>query len=458
VRRLLLRLRPVVAVVLVASGATVAATMGQSGAQTLPGGGSSSITLPFPTTTVTLPPTTLPQTTVPKVTIPKVTVPKVTVPKVTVPKVTVPKVTVPKVTVPGATVPKVTVPKSNKSPASPNIAPGSSASSGSSSAPPMNCPPEQYPAANAPANAASTPYEIPVTAKINGGYFQVTGTNNVTLTLGPPEPAQGYPNGTLFGNLCGLLQLPSQTGSISGNPLGFPGDPYDNNYNNNLYFYGPGGGPIPTCIGPAGMSGVCVLSGYASAEGNVIAQVEKTPAANGGLNIDLYGSAKSTATFSASQLVPVLPPGTGPTTGGSTCTVAIGNLLTDGLSSLSSEGAPPAGTSYTAPVHFTTGASGAITGQPVTGPITAGQSEAVSNDFVVAPIDPNMPPVPEAPGATSSSPSQECSPSVASLLNQIIGLPSPPGKNTFKAPTDFAINVCNEPGLPKCQAQPKTFG
>ncbi|HLI24680.1 MAG TPA: hypothetical protein VKU91_06975, partial [Acidimicrobiales bacterium] len=100
-------------------------------------------------------------------------------------------------------------------------------------------------------------------------------------------------------------------------------------------------------------------------------------------------------------------------------------------------------------VHFTTGLSHfpgspyGLEGQPVTGPITNGTSVAVSNDFPVAPISPYMPPVPNAPNA-DQPPSTLCSPQVASTLNNLMGLPSPPGNNWFSAPTTFAIAVCGE--------------
>jgi hypothetical protein len=354
--------------------------------------------------------------------------------------------------------------------------------------PPMNCQPEQYPAAHAPNRPPTVPYEIPVTAKIDGGYFQVNGSNNITLTLGGPNLDD------LYGNLCGLLQLPSQSGGFFGNPPGFPipgGTPQDHNYNNNVYFYGNPSDPsqdgIPVCIGPTGVPpspASCILTGYAAAEGSITAQIEPTPGPGGGLNVDLYSSSKSTSAFNPNtinSLIPTLgtvpgvtPPSlpTPPPSSDTTCTLPIGNLYQDGLpqgdlspsdySTVFPGATPlPPGTNeaqvFTTPVHFTTGKSGSLMGQPVTGPPTDGSSVSVSNDFWAAPISPDMPPAPQVqqPGV---SPQQACDPTVAQYLNQLIGLPVPPGRSVFKAPAKFAINVCNEPGLPRCNPHPTTFG
>jgi hypothetical protein len=95
----------------------------------------------------------------------------------------------------------------------------------------------------------------------------------------------------------------------------------------------------------------------------------------------------------------------------------------------------------TSPTHLTSGTSGNMTGQPITGPITAAQATLVSNDFPVAKIDPNTPPSPDAPGAATTAPSTLCTASNANLLNNLLGLPSPKGKNTFFAPATFAIHT-----------------
>lgn len=329
----------------------------------------------------------------------------------------------------------------------PSVAPAGAAVL-SQSQPDTNCRSEQYPAANAPANAPSTPYELPFTAHITQGEFSVTGTKGLVLQLGAGR--------TLSAELCGLLSLPSQSGAVTGNPgYGAPGNNHSDQYNDNIMF----DNPIPVALFIPGVP-VPLMEGYGAAEGAMTTQIQQQPAPNGGLNVDLYGSDKATADL---QGIPGLP-------GGSECTVAVGDLVTDGLPAqeLATLGTPPPGSAYTGPnslVHFTTGTSGAnghaLSGQPVTGPITNGQSIAVSDSFVVAPISPYMPPAPGAPNA-SSPPSSLCSPTVASAFNSLVGLPAPAGNNWFSAPTAFAINVCGEvnpdpphqPLVPACNPHP----
>jgi len=130
-------------------------------------------------------------------------------------------------------------------------------------------------------------------------------------------------------------------------------------------------------------------------------------------------------------------------------TLPIGDLRESGMPSadLQPDGSglsPATGLSLadeTTPAHLTTRSSGALTGQPVTGPITSAFATLVSNDFPVGKIDPNTPPSPDAPGAGTTAPDQLCSPSNASLLNGLIGLPSPSGKNIFYAPGTFAVHT-----------------
>lgn len=312
--------------------------------------------------------------------------------------------------------------------------------------PNTNCGPEQYPTAT-----HASQYQIPVTARAEGGEFSVGGTHGGFLQLGTGN--------TLSFDLCGLVALPAQTGSIAASPrYGAPGNNFSDQYNNNVKFHVP----IPVAIALPGIP-IPLLQGYGSANGQVSARIRLTPATNGGLDVDLYGSAKSTAAFGG--LPGLLPPGP------AECTVAIGDVVADGLppSDLASLGPPPPGTSYTGPaslVHFTTttshfpGALFGLTGQPVTGPITDGRSVVVSDDFPVAPISPFMPPVPNALNA-SSPPSTLCSPAAAAALNTLIGLPSPAGNNWFSAPTAFAVNVCGErdpsthkPLVPACNPTP----
>lgn len=325
--------------------------------------------------------------------------------------------------------------------------------------PGLHCLPEQYPHAGAPRNAASVPYEIPFTATLGqtdaaglhiGGYLQIA--NSVaTATLGGPvrtDPTTGQQYGSVYANACGLVQLPTETGNIAGNPYGFGGDA---NANNNFVF----DNPISVSLSITGIPGLPILSAFGAAEGDLAASIDRTPAANGGLNVEFDGGAKSTSDFGpalsgllglAGKPTVTLP---GPLTsilGGATnaqgaaCTIAIGNLITDGVpaSDVRSGVTGLSIAQATAPVHFTTKTSGNLTGRPVTGPITGSDATLVANDFAVGAIDPNTAPAAGDSGAV-------CSSSNAKLLNNLLGLPSIPNPakshypNSFYAPGTFAV-------------------
>jgi hypothetical protein len=325
--------------------------------------------------------------------------------------------------------------------------------------PGLNCLPEQFPHAGAPRNAARVMYEMPFTATLGqtdpaglhiGGYLQIA-NSVVTATLGGPvrtDPTTGQQYGTVFANACGLVQLPTETGNIAGNPYGFGGDA---NANNNFVF----DNPIAVSLSITGIPGLPVLSAYGAAEGDLAASIDRTPARNGGLNVEFDGGAKSTSDFGpalSSMLGMVGQPGVtlpGPLTTalggaansqGSACTIGIGNLITDGVPA-SDVKAGVTGLSYaqaTAPVHFTTKTSGKLTGRPVTGPVTASDATLVANDFPVGAIDPATRPAAGDSGAV-------CSAANAKLLNNLLGLPSVPDPakgyypNSFYAPGTFAV-------------------
>lgn len=320
----------------------------------------------------------------------------------------------------------------------------------------LNCAPEQFPHPGAPRNAASVPYEIPFVATlgqpainpVKGGYLQIA-NSLVTATLGAPllpDPTTGGLYGTIFARSCGVLQLPSQQGEIAGNPYG---NGNDTNYNNNFVF---DPSQINVALGVTGVPGVPILSAFGAADGELTAAIERQPAANGGLVIDFYGAAKSTSDFGPAlasllqALLPTsgvtLPPAvtsllngagiTGPLGNaiGASCTIAIGNLLPGGVKNLAATGLTYA--QATTPVHLTTARSGTYTGRAVTGPITSSDAVLVSNDFPVGAIVPDTTP---APGFSNAV----CTQSNASLLNSLLGLPSPAGKNVFYAPSTFGV-------------------
>ncbi|HLI54192.1 MAG TPA: hypothetical protein VKU88_07700 [Acidimicrobiales bacterium] len=329
------------------------------------------------------------------------------------------------------------------------------------SVPGLHCPPEQYPHGGAPRSAPPVPYEIPFTATLGqtdpaglriGGYLQIA-NSLVTATLGGPvrtDPTTGQPYGDVFASACGVLQLPSESGAIPGNPYGYGGDAQANN---NFVF----SNPTTVSLGITGIPGLPLLSAYADDDGSISTAIDKTPAANGGMNVEFYASAKSTSDFgpALSSLLGLLgAPSSGVTlpgplssllkgvtnTAGSACTVAIGNLLADGVPPADVESGKT-GLTYaqaTAPVDFTSQRSGDLTGRPVTGPITGADATLVANDFPVGAIDPNTVPAAGDSGAV-------CSPTNASLLNSLLGLPSIPNPatgyypNSFYAPGSFAV-------------------
>lgn len=323
---------------------------------------------------------------------------------------------------------------------------------------PIHCPSEQYPHAGAPRSGPFVPYEIPFTATLGqkdpagvhiGGYLQIA-NGPVTATLGGPVQTDlltGQPYGSLFANACGLVQLPSESGAIPGNPYGFGND---SQYNNNFAFFNP----VDVSLTLTGFPGLPpVLSAYAADDGQLGAQILKTPAPNGGLQVMFDADAKSTSDFGPAfsflrtlGLSASLPPaisgllGSASNGAGNSCTIAIGDEITDGVPASDVQaGATGLSTSdATKPVTFTTQTSGHLSGRPVTGPVTGSNATLVANDFVVGKVDPNTTPSPQDGGAV-------CSASSANLLNQLLNLPSVPNPatghfpNSFYAPGTFAV-------------------
>ncbi|MDQ2728139.1 MAG: hypothetical protein M3Y91_09830 [Actinomycetota bacterium] len=359
--------------------------------------------------------------------------------------------------------------------------------------PQLNCQPETHPPAGTPRNSPGAPFQAPFAATLNGGFLAIHVPNKLGVTFGFPEP--GYPNGTLFGEACGLLTLPSLKGPITDAHPGEPGNPA---YNHNFILHGPipglappaPGFPVcdfryrtatalnPTASGPGcnenqsvpvgltlGGTGIAVLDGYGSADGVINTAILSAPAANGGFNVSFTNTAKATAVLDPAALLNMftnLPASTlaslsgplqsllasltGPLTqganlvgtGGGECTLAVGDLSQTGL-----PGAPA-----TPVVNLSTANPG---GAPVTGPasagtqainpVTAGSAVASANDFAAPAIDPNMPPDPGAPGAGTMAPNALCNPVVAALFNTALGLPASPGNVTFRAPVGFSAHA-----------------
>lgn len=357
--------------------------------------------------------------------------------------------------------------------------PASSATAQTSPGPPvpgLNCQPEQFPAAGTPRSAASVPYEIPFTATLgpdpapagastgvyptgteDGGWLEIKGTSKllsgaqVVIMLGGPVIGS---KGFIYARGCGRVVLPNEVGGLGANaypPTGIGGQ-----VNPNFVF--DAATPVSIGLTPPGIpiseSAASPIVAYGSADGFLSSDIRLQPAANGGLNIDFYSTAKSTTNLS--YLLSLV----GTSASGQDCTVTIGDRAEAG------EPVPAKGidgltyAQATAPVHLSSVGSVpdpvtglADQGQPVTGPIApnaAGQAQdqatLVAGDFPVGKIttwpppagttaanDDFMPPSPGFPGAAT------CSASNANLLNQLIGLPNPAGANYFYAPGTFGV-------------------
>lgn len=344
------------------------------------------------------------------------------------------------------------------------------ASAATTFVPRLNCQPETFPAAHAPRSASPVPYRVPFEATLTGGQLAVrspTGLAGVTFGA----PSAGHPTGALFGEACGLVGLPSLAGGSQGNPFGAPGNP---GYNNNFILHGPPSCPPRLTPGPCandtrpvpvsitlGGTGVSLIDGYGSADGTIAAQILPTPAANGGLNINLQATAKATAVINPAQILSLLtgpgitlPPalqgliaglagGVAPSTGG-VCTLAVGDLRTTGLPA-NQVGANTSSVPMTTMTSTNPPSKGlpsvTVRGRPVTGPPTNGTALTVSDNFPVPAISPQMPPSPNLLPPTTSAPNTLCTPMVAQLFNVFLGLPAAPGSGVFTAPFTFAVNV-----------------
>lgn len=237
----------------------------------------------------------------------------------------------------------------------------------------------------------------------------------------------------------------------------------DNRFNDSFVFAPD---DIDVSLGITGIPGLPVVSAYGAVDGQLTAQIERKPASNGGLDVVFEGGAKSTSDFGpalaalASQLAPAsgvtLPPSIAPllagiqpgatTVAGSACTLAIGNIVTQGVTDVAATGLTRA--QATTPITLTTQTSGNLHGRPVTGPITRAVATLVDNDFPVGAIvaDP-------APGINSTDPAPGypgrpyCSAQNAALLNSLLGLPSVPDPahgrypNSFVSPGSFSVYV-----------------
>jgi hypothetical protein len=163
----------------------------------------------------------------------------------------------------------------------------------------------------------------------------------------------------LYATACGEVQLPSLNGTITSANIALA-EP-------NVYVAGLEALPINVSFG------------------GLQANIDLTPAPNGGLDITVQGSTTASVT-----------------TLGFTCGIRLD-------------------------ATFTTRTDGRLSGQPVTGPTQQGQAVVVSNSF----------PVPAVVGSNSGT----CPPSVAATFNTLLGLPAAPGLGTFVAPFCFDFEL-----------------
>lgn len=328
----------------------------------------------------------------------------------------------------------------------------------------LPCQAEQFPHGGAPRSASAVPYQIPFTATLGpdpapaginmttpvyntaapqGGWLEIRGKSklipgaNVVVILGGPVVGG---KGNVYAMGCGRVQLPNEVGGLGANsyiPTGTGGQ-----INPNFVFYPA----TPVSIGVS-LPGINLspnvtspIVAYGSADGFLSSDIQRQPAANGGLNVDFFSTAKSTTNLS--YVLSLLHQ----SVSGQDCTVAIGNLADAGTPVPASGIGGLTYQQATTPVHLSTtqsvpdpvtGLSDA--GQPVTGPIAPANGHAqdsavlAANNFPVAAINPNMPPSPGFPDY------QGCTQQNADLLNSLIGLPNPAGANFFYAPGTFGV-------------------
>ncbi len=365
--------------------------------------------------------------------------------------------------------------------------------------PTLNCQAESFPTAGTPRGAAPKPFEAQFAATLEGGFLSVHVPGHLGVTFGVPQPA--YPTGTLFGEACGVVNLPSLQGPIADSQPGAA----DNNpgYNHSFILHGPSPGctfryvnatdtqPTRTgCDGqknsdivPVGLTvpglpqGLPAQDGYGSADGTINTAILSPAAANGGFNVTFSNTAKATAVLDPAALLQLLGGPALVTLGlpqsvldqliallalpaapGGECTLAVGDL--------SQTGDPTYANKPTPPVHLSTDARSSIpvppatglpfNGKPVTGPAsagtqpitptTAGSAVAFANNFPAPAIDSNMPPDPGAPNATApdgtpTPPSTLCNTVVAQAFSAALGLPAQPGDVTFSAPVGFSAHA-----------------
>lgn len=203
-----------------------------------------------------------------------------------------------------------------------------------------------------------------------------------TLTVGPSASRSVL--GPSRANLCGTFSLPSNSGTTTTQQI------YIDN---------------PVDVHAASVQGPVVYHAYIELKTDSTSQIDPVPGTNGGLNLKLFASFRGT-------LVPA-PGGVEAPAPGFECTTDVG------------------------PITFTTGKSGRLTGEPVTGPIRDASTYVVANDFVYPAVTPATP----YAAPTPQKDRQGCNAAGAAVINTAGGLPQPPGNATFTAHASFAVHA-----------------
>lgn len=271
-------------------------------------------------------------------------------------------------------------------------------SSSPNGAPPPVCPPAQAPPPGYPNPppaggymynghrfSGQILYKIPFKGTI-GSATNAGGTLTLKATS-PSNPTIVVPH--LYAKVCGTISLPSLMGGIPPGAVSLASNDAINN----------GRTPLPNTAN-AYVGGVEAFPVYLQF-GNLLATVNKTPAHNGGLDVVVNGS--NSASFDATG-TPNFP-----NTLGTNCPVSIPN------------------------VPLTTLASGALVGQPVTGPFHGGVALAVANNF----------------GIPAVQASASCPPALAQTVNKLAGLPAAPGTASLSVPVTFDFLLDQAPKYDK---------
>ena len=220
-------------------------------------------------------------------------------------------------------------------------------------------------AASSPRSSPPIPYEIPLTAHLQG--LMLTAGKTIKLIVGP-----------INGSACGYATLPGLTGIVPEANISVTNNPVQ--------------------VQLLANDGLKLAEGYSQVEGNATATISHTPAANGGLLISLQASFKGTAVIAPLGItVPV-----------GACSLTVGNANVEGLSPADLSNlqaqykADPTLFNYFTPLAVTNGTSGPAggpyqTGQPVTGPPTAGVTKVVAADFPVPQFFTDTTPAPGTP-------------------------------------------------------------